>query len=60
MRVQGIEAAELKRRLMVDYGILVRYFSTPRLKDCIRISVGKPQDTDTLLQALDEIAREVL
>ena len=60
MRVQGIEAAELKRRLMVEYGILVRYFSTPRLKDCIRISVGKPQDSDALLQALDEIAGEVL
>jgi histidinol-phosphate aminotransferase len=59
MRVQGIEAAELKRRLMVDYGILVRYFSTPRLKDCIRISVGRPQDSDALFQALDEIFAEV-
>lgn len=59
LRVRGIEAAELKRRLMMDYGILVRYFSTPRLKDCIRISVGKPQDTDALLKALDEIAKEV-
>ncbi len=60
MRVQGIEAAELKRRLMSDYGILVRYFSTSRLRDCIRISVGKPEDSQALLSALDEIAQEVL
>ncbi|MCX8062554.1 MAG: histidinol-phosphate transaminase [Anaerolineales bacterium] len=59
MRVRGIEAAELKRRLMMDYGILVRYFSTPRLRNCIRISVGKPQDTEALLRALDQIAQEV-
>lgn len=59
LRVRGIEAAELKRRLMINYGILVRYFSTPRLRDCIRISVGRPQDTEALLQALDQIAQEV-
>lgn len=60
IRVSGIKAAELKRRLMTDFGILVRYFSTPRLRDCIRISVGKPQDTEALLRALDAIAQEVL
>ncbi len=59
MRVRGIEAAELKRRLMLDYGILVRYFSTARLRDCVRISVGRPEDTDALLNALNQIAQEV-
>ena len=33
-------------------GIFVRYFDTPLLKDCLRISVGKPEDTDTLIEAL--------
>jgi len=32
-------------------GIFVRYFDTPRLKDCLRISVGRPEDTDALIEA---------
>jgi len=36
-------------------GIFVRYFDIPRLKDCLRISVGKPEDTDVLMQALKEV-----
>ncbi len=59
VRVQGMDAAELKRRLMVDYGILVRYFRTPALSDCLRISVGRPEHTDALLHALDELTQEV-
>jgi histidinol-phosphate aminotransferase len=41
---------ELKRR-----GILIRYFSTPLLKNYIRISVGKPEHTDALVAALNDI-----
>jgi histidinol-phosphate aminotransferase len=33
-------------------GIFVRYFDTPLLKDCLRISVGRPEDSDTLIEAL--------
>jgi histidinol-phosphate aminotransferase len=33
-------------------GILVRYYHTPLLQNFIRVSVGRPQDTDALLQAL--------
>jgi len=36
-------------------GIFVRYFDTPLLKDCLRISVGKPEHTDALVAALKEI-----
>ena len=36
-------------------GILVRYFDTPQLKDSLRISVGKPEDTDVLIKVLKEI-----
>lgn len=36
-------------------GILVRYFDQARVKDCIRISVGKPEHTDALLKALGQI-----
>jgi histidinol-phosphate aminotransferase len=36
-------------------GIFIRYFDTPELKDCLRISVGKPEHTDALIAALKEI-----
>jgi histidinol-phosphate aminotransferase len=36
-------------------GILVRYFDQARVKDCIRISVGKPEHTDALIKALQQI-----
>jgi histidinol-phosphate aminotransferase len=36
-------------------GIFVRYFDTSGLKDCLRISVGKPEDTDALVKALEEV-----
>ena len=36
-------------------GILVRYFDTPLLDNSIRISIGRPSDTDALLLALREI-----
>jgi histidinol-phosphate aminotransferase len=36
-------------------GILVRYFERAELKDYLRISVGKPQETDILIEALREI-----
>jgi histidinol-phosphate aminotransferase len=39
-------------------GIFVRHFDTSRLKDCLRISVGKPEDTDALVEALKEIRHD--
>jgi len=36
-------------------GISVRYFDTPGLKDYLRISVGRPEDTDALVKALKEV-----
>ena len=40
-------------------GVFVRYFATPRLKDCLRISSGMPEDTDVLVGALREALKEV-
>jgi histidinol-phosphate aminotransferase len=45
------DAKGLHDRLQ-ELGILVRYFDTPRLKDCIRVSVGKPEQTDALIKVL--------
>jgi histidinol-phosphate aminotransferase len=36
-------------------GIFVRYFDTPGLRDCLRITVGRPEDTDALVTALKEV-----
>jgi histidinol-phosphate aminotransferase len=52
--VSVIKAAELHRQLETK-GILVRYFDTPELRDFIRISVGKPEDSDILERTLREI-----
>jgi len=50
------EAKNLRQKLQ-DKGILVRFFDTPRLRNFIRISVGKPEHTDALMKALREIRR---
>jgi histidinol-phosphate aminotransferase len=51
-QVLGRDAAQLKNRLSDEYGIFIRYFNKPGLRDHIRISVGRSQDTDALLEAL--------
>lgn len=50
-RVGGREAGQVKENL-ARVGILIRYFNQPGLDDHIRISVGKPGDTDALIQTL--------
>ncbi len=47
-------AAELHQQLR-QRGILIRYFAEPRLDNYIRISVGRPEDTDAVVRMLREI-----
>ncbi|MEN4041055.1 MAG: histidinol-phosphate transaminase [Anaerolineaceae bacterium] len=56
-RVKGLPAAALRAELM-QRGIFIRYYNTPLLSDCIRISAGRPADTTAVLTALAEIAAE--
>jgi histidinol-phosphate aminotransferase len=51
-QVKERDASELKAELAQEHGIFIRYFNKPGLHDHIRISVGRPGDTDTLLRAL--------
>jgi len=53
-RVIERDASELKSRLEQEQGIFVRYFNKPGLRDHIRVSVGRPEDTDALIKALKE------
>ncbi len=39
---------------LAAHGVFVRYFSNARIKDCIRISVGTPEQTIQLMAALAE------
>ena len=50
-RVEGRSAAKLKQDLE-QQGVLVRYFKKPGLENCIRVSAGRPEDTDRLVAAL--------
>lgn len=52
--VEGRDAEALRRGLR-ERGILVRYYRTPRLRNCIRVSVGTPEQDDRLLAALREV-----
>jgi len=52
------KASALQQKLQ-NKGILVRYFDQPFLNNSIRISVGKPEHTDALIKALQEMGEGV-
>lgn len=53
-KVLNRDAASLQAAL-ANSGILVRHFATPELNHYIRITVGKPKHTETLLEALRQL-----
>jgi histidinol-phosphate aminotransferase len=53
-RVTEGDARELKLAMEL-MGVLVRYYSTPLLRDYIRISVGTPAQTDAVIAALQQV-----
>jgi histidinol-phosphate aminotransferase len=53
--VTAHKALEIRARLK-ERGILIRTYANPLLANHIRISAGRPQDTDRLIRALEEIA----
>lgn len=52
------KARKLQQKLE-SRGILVRYFDQPLLRDCIRISVGRPEENAILLETLKELGEEL-
>jgi histidinol-phosphate aminotransferase len=40
-----------------ERGLLVRYFSSPELADCLRITVGTDEEIDRLLVAMQDVSR---
>jgi len=53
-RVIDRDAKALKQALEAQ-GVLVRYFDKPGLSNCIRVSVGTPEQTDALVQTLSRL-----
>ncbi|MSQ40321.1 MAG: histidinol-phosphate transaminase [Dehalococcoidia bacterium] len=55
-RVMGKPAAQVNQEL-VQRGIFIRYFDSGRLKEYLRITVGRPDQSDAVVSALQEILR---
>ncbi|HEX78601.1 MAG TPA: histidinol-phosphate transaminase [Dehalococcoidia bacterium] len=51
-------ARELQQKLE-ERGILVRYFDQPLLEDSVRISIGRPEENDILVETLNELGEEL-
>ncbi len=56
-RVLGREARAMWRELR-DQGILLRYYNRLGLADCIRISIGRPEQMARLMEALHSMQKE--
>lgn len=53
-RVVGRDARELKERLAAE-GVLVRYYAKPGLENMVRVSAGRPEDTERLMRVLARV-----
>jgi histidinol-phosphate aminotransferase len=52
------QAATIWQRLYEEHGVLIRDFSqAPGLADCLRISIGTPEENDRLLEAIRCVTR---
>jgi histidinol-phosphate aminotransferase len=57
-RVTRGDAHDVHTRL-ADRGIMVREYGDPQLRDCLRISVGRPEESERLVSALQNIGAHV-
>jgi histidinol-phosphate aminotransferase len=53
-KISGDSAIRIKDKL-ASSGIFIRHYDSLMLRDCIRISVGRPEDTDALIKQLEMI-----
>lgn len=58
IRVLNGRAAEIKQRLASEHGVFIRYFNKPGLDDCVRVSVGKPEQNDLFLEVFNALVNE--
>lgn len=55
VQVDGRDALGVKDTLANEYGIMVRHYRKELLDGFVRISVGKPEQTDALIAALRDL-----
>lgn len=49
-------SAEYVKACLLERGVVIRHYSSPKeIADCIRISIGRPEDTDAVVSALASI-----
>jgi len=53
-RTQSVSGKELFEE-MYRRGVLLRFFNTPRLKDTLRVTIGKPEGNKIFLKTLKEV-----
>ena len=53
----GLTRGQAVTKHLEKRGILVRYFNKDGLRDCFRVSIGKPEHTDALISALQDMKR---
>ncbi|MBI4014763.1 MAG: aminotransferase class I/II-fold pyridoxal phosphate-dependent enzyme, partial [Candidatus Aenigmarchaeota archaeon] len=54
-KTESPETAKTLYGELAENKILVRYFSDPRLADCLRITVGMPEENDRLIAKIGEL-----
>ena len=57
--VGGQDAKAVKDTLATEYGIIVRHYAKAELSGFIRISVGRPEQTDALMAALRSLEQPI-
>jgi histidinol-phosphate aminotransferase len=53
---QNHHLSNLSQAKLAKEGVMVRHYEKEELKNFIRISVGRPEQTDTFLSALAKVA----
>ncbi len=51
----GRDAKAIKDALATQHGIMVRHYAKKELSGYIRVSVGRPEHTDKLIDALKKL-----
>ena len=54
-RIGGGRDAKAVKQAIEKQGVLVRYLDKDGLRDCLRISVGKPEHTEALMASLRSV-----
>jgi histidinol-phosphate aminotransferase len=59
-RLSQVPRAQEVYKIMADRGVVTRYRgSEPHCADCIRVSVGKPEENARMLDLLQRVVKEL-